>query len=494
MALTFSFPGKSSSQDSPGTDRKPYAAGRFYPASQDSLRAQLSELFRSAKPRTVKNLQAVICPHAGYVFSGTVAASGINQVDPDKVYDNIFIIGSSHQASFMGASIYNKGDYLTPLGKVTVNTRLANELIKANPVFSYVYDADLNEHCLEVEVPFLQYHMKKPFKIVPIVIGSQSNQTCKRISDAIKPYFNEHNLFIISSDFSHYPQYNDAKNTDKATCDAILLNKPDALLKALADNEKKNVPNLATSLCGWTSVLTLLYMTSGDASYTFTPVQYMNSGDSKYGDHAQCVGYWSIAISLNAGAAVKNTSAFSFTKEEEKTLLGIARNTIVVYINQHKTPAVDDKNFSSNLKLHAGAFVTLKEKGELRGCIGRFTADIPLWQVVQQMAVSSATQDSRFTPVTAREIDKLEIEISVLSPMKRIYSADEIVLGKHGIYIKKGYYSGTFLPQVATETGWSREEFLGHCARDKAGLGWDGWKDAELYTYEALVFGENDVK
>ena len=224
MALTFSFPGKSSSQDSPGTDRKPYAAGRFYPASQDSLRAQLSELFRSAKPRTVKNLQAVICPHAGDVFSGTVAASGINQVDPDKVYDNIFIIGSSHQASFMGASIYNKGDYLTPLGKVTVNTRLANELIKANPVFSYVYDADLNEHCLEVEVPFLQYHMKKPFKIVPIVIGSQSNQTCKRISDAIKPYFNEHNLFIISSDFSHYPQYNDAKNTDKATCDAILMN------------------------------------------------------------------------------------------------------------------------------------------------------------------------------------------------------------------------------------------------------------------------------
>jgi AmmeMemoRadiSam system protein A len=159
-------------------------------------------------------------------------------------------------------------------------------------------------------------------------------------------------------------------------------------------------------------------------------------------------------------------------------------------VNQHKTPEVDDKNFSPGLKLHSGAFVTLKEKGELRGCIGRFTADIPLWQVIQQMAISSATQDSRFNPVTAREIDKLEIEISVLSPMKRIYSADEIVLGKHGIYIQKGYYSGTFLPQVATETGWSREEFLGHCARDKAGLGWDGWKDAELYTYEAFVFGE----
>jgi AmmeMemoRadiSam system protein A len=143
--------------------------------------------------------------------------------------------------------------------------------------------------------------------------------------------------------------------------------------------------------------------------------------------------------------------------------------------------------------MKAGAFVTLKENGELRGCIGRFTADIPLYQVIEEMAISSSTQDNRFLPVTAKEIDKLEIEISVLSPMKKISSIDEIVMGKHGIYIKKGWYSGTFLPQVATETGWSREEFLGHCARDKAGIGWDGWKDAEIYTYEACVFSENEI-
>lgn len=490
MALTFAFNSSCSSQEGPKTDRKPAVAGKFYPANPDTLRAQVSELFRNARIRTARNLQAVICPHAGYVFSGIVAASGINQVDPDKMYDNIFIIGSSHQASFMGASIYNKGDYVTPLGKVTVNIALADELIKSNPVFSYVYDADLNEHCVEVEVPFLQYHMKKPFKIVPIVIGSQSTQTCKRIAQALKPYFNEHNLFVVSSDFSHYPPYNDAKSTDKATCDAILTNNPDALMKVLEDYEKKNVPNLVTNLCGWTSVLTLLYMTAGDASVTYTPVQYMNSGDSRYGDHSQCVGYWSIAITRNTATATLPLTGFNFTKEEKKILLGIARNTIVMYVNEHKTPAVDDKNFSPNLKMHAGAFVTLKEKGELRGCIGRFTADIPLWQVIQQMAIASSTEDTRFTPVTVKEFDKLEIEISVLSPMKKIYSADEIVLGKHGIYIEKGYYSGTFLPQVATETGWSKEEFLGHCARDKAGLSWDGWKDAELYTYEACVFGE----
>ena len=490
MGLTFNLSNGCSSQEGPKTDREPAAAGKFYPANPDTLRAQLSELFHEARSRSVSNLQAVICPHAGYIFSGKVAASAINQVDPDKTYDNIFIIGSSHQASFMGASIYNKGDYKTPLGKVPVNIQLADELIKSNTVFSYVYNADLSEHSLEVQVPFLQYHMKKAFRIVPIVIGSQSAQTCKKIALALKPYFNDKNLFIISTDFSHYPAYNDATSTDKATCDAILANNPEMLIKVLADYEKKNIPNLVTNLCGWTSVLTLLYMTAGDAAYSFTPLMYLNSGDSRYGDHSQCVGYWSVAIARTASSSASPASEFNFTPDEKKILLGIARNTIVAYVSSNNTPVVDDKSFSPNLTMHAGAFVTLKEKGELRGCIGRFYADIPLWKVVQQMAIASATQDSRFTPVTASETSRLQIEISVLSPMKRIYSADEIVLGKHGIYIKKGYYSGTFLPQVATETGWNREEFLGHCARDKAGLSWDGWKDAELYTYEACVFGE----
>jgi hypothetical protein len=109
------------------------------------------------------------------------------------------------------------------------------------------------------------------------------------------------------------------------------------------------------------------------------------------------------------------------------------------------------------------------------------------------MAIASATQDTRFDPVAENEIVRLEIEISVLSPMKKINSIDEIVLGKHGIYIEKGMSAGTFLPQVATETGWNKEEFLGHCARDKAGIGWNGWKDAEIYIYSAEVFSEKEV-
>ncbi len=164
--------------------------------------------------------------------------------------------------------------------------------------------------------------------------------------------------------------------------------------------------------------------------------------------------------------------------------------TVEHYVKNNTKPEIDEKKLSSILKTNCGAFVTLKKNGNLRGCIGRFDASEPLYKVVQDMAIASSTQDSRFLPVESNEIPELEIEISVLTPMRQINSINEIELGKHGIYIKKGYRSGTFLPQVAEETGWTKEEFLGHCAQDKAGIGWDGWKDAELFVYEALVFGE----
>jgi MEMO1 family protein len=473
-------------------DRPEAAAGRFYPSDPKALQSMLAELFASAKPRMTDHVIAVICPHAGYEFSGVVAASSINQVDPEKEFENIFIIGSSHYVSMMGASVYNQGDYITPLGKVKVNTDLANKLIKENVVFSFNPDADKEEHCLETQVPFLQYHMKKKFQIVPIVLGTQSPQTCKKIAQALKPYLNEKNLFIFSTDWSHYPTYADARKIDRKTCDAVLSNSPDNLLKARDENERSTIPNLATGMCGWTSVLAMLYMTAGDPGIKLTPVLYRNSGDSKYADKSQVVGYWSIAVS-KSGTPLKGNTSMIFTLSDKKALLKIARNTIDQYIRYNKTPGIDATGFSASMNVHSGAFVTLKENGELRGCVGRFISDEPVYKVVQEMAIASSTEDTRFPRVEPKEIDKLEIEISVLSPMKKIHSIDEIELGKDGIYIKKGYLSGTFLPQVAVETGWTKEEFLGHCARDKAGLGWDGWKDAEIFIYQAEVFSEKEI-
>jgi AmmeMemoRadiSam system protein B/AmmeMemoRadiSam system protein A len=473
-------------------DRKPAAAGRFYPSDPGELRAMLEGYLKEAGKPVANNVMAVISPHAGYVFSGPVAAHAFNQVDAGKAYENVFVIASSHQVSFMGASIYNKGDYVTPLGKVPVNFELADELIRNHPVFSFHPEADKYEHSLEVQVPFLQVRLQQPFRLVPIVLGTQSPESCKKIAIALKPYFNEKNLFVISTDFSHYPGYDEAVIADKSTCDAIISNDPDVFLSFLKQYKARDVDHLATNCCGWTSVVTLLYMTADRDDIRYTPVFYQNSGDSKYGDKHQVVGYWAIAISKENGKA-ENESGIQFSDKEKEILLGIARNTVTKYVSEGKIPDIDPSGFTPNLSLKAGAFVTLKKEGNLRGCIGRFTSDIPLYRLIQQMAVASATEDYRFSPVKPDEVDDLEIEISVLSPMKKIYDINEIELGKHGIYIRKGGSSGTFLPQVATETGWSVEEFLGHCARDKAGIGWDGWKNAELYTYEALVFSEADL-
>lgn len=469
-------------------DRQPAVAGQFYPDRPDELRRMLDILFSKALThKDLLNVVAIIVPHAGYVYSGEVAASGFNQVDPDRAYDNLFVLGPSHHVGFEGAAVYCSGNFITPLGTVEVNRALGEELIKKNTMFTRRTDAHAHEHSIEVELPFLQVRLKKHFRIVPIVLGANRPETCRKIGEALKPFLNEKNLFVISTDFSHYPRYEDARIVDKATAEAIASNSPENLIKSLQRYEQSGMPNLATCLCGASGVLTLLYMTSPDADVTYHPIQYKNSGDVPVGDKEHVVGYYAIAVTKQAKPG---KASFELDIKEKTALLAIARRTVEHYIRTRSVPEVDPATLSDVLKTPCGAFVTLNKHGVLRGCIGRFDASEPLYKVVQEMAVASATQDYRFKPVEEGEVNDLKIEISVLTPMRKISSIDEFQLGKHGIYIRKGFRSGTFLPQVAQETGWSKEEFLGHCAQDKAGIGWEGWKDADLYVYEALVFSE----
>lgn len=478
-------------------NRGAVVAGKFYSGNKAELQRNLKNFFTLARP-IEKNGEpiALIVPHAGYVFSGEVAAWGFKQLDKNKEFENIFVIGSSHRAYFEGASIYNKGNYVTPLGEVKVNIELANKLINEYDVFDYQPQAHNAEHSLEVELPFLQYHLKKDFRIVPIVLGTQSKAKCEKIAKALQPFFNTNNLFVISTDFSHYPKYSDAIEIDKQTMQAIISKKPENLIHSINENKKKDIPNLATSLCGWTSVLTLLNIIENDQSISAVPVKYMNSGDCLQGERNRVVGYYSILFTKKKDKSDMKTqnNDFSLSTTDKKQLLNIARETIKAHVADKELPELKPENYSDVLKKNCGAFVTLHKDGKLRGCIGRFYAEEPLYKVVQEVAISSAVKDTRFTPVTTDEVDELEIEISVLTPMKKIESTDEIELGKHGIYIKKGYMGGTFLPQVATETGWNKEEFLGHCSRDKAGIGWFGWKEADVYIYEAKVFSEKEVK
>lgn len=477
---------------------RPAFAGQFYPAQPDTLRRDLKLMFEKAKPCISSNVIALIVPHAGYVFSGITAASAYNQLDKNKKYKNIFVITSSHNVAFDGASVYFFGNYETPLGVVKVNTDLGKKLDDENTCFTYRYEAHAREHSLEVQLPFLQYHLGNDIQIVPIIIGTQSTGTIDKIANALLPYFNSENLFVISSDFSHYPRYDDAHRMDSLTVTAILKNNSKLLYEQLAANEKAGVKSLATSLCGWSSVMTLLKLTEKYQEITPRLIEMTNSGDTEYGEKDRVVGYAAIAFctpaeSIKPVAATevkKEESDFSLTAEEKNILINLVKKTLQDYIPGRKRAVLSPDTFPPALQAHLGVFVSLYENKSLRGCIGRFYTDEPLYITVQEMAIASATQDTRFKPVTADELNDIRIEISVLSPMKRIYSEKEIELGKHGIYILKGGRSGTFLPQVATETGWSLEEFLGHCSRDKAGLGWDGWKTAEIYVYTALVFGQ----
>ena len=467
--------------------RMPAVAGAFYPADADTLRETVvSFLSEASLAEADKEVQAVIVPHAGYVYSGSTASEAIKAIPSDAVYKRIFLLGPSHRAAFDGASVNNAFDsYATPLGQVKVDNEAVDALLHADPVFTYVPEAHAREHCLEVQLPFLQVHLQHVPPIVPVIIGTQDLAKLRRIAQVLQPYFTSDNLFVISSDFSHYPSYEDANRVDKATGEAIESGSLRKFLDALEKNARKGVPRLATSACGQSPIAVLLLLMEGRKDLQVRHLAYCNSGDAIYGDKDRVVGYHAFSI-----VKKEEADAFSLTGEERAQLLQIARTSIENTLARKTDLPYDSTKMSPALQEHCGAFVTLHKGDKLRGCIGNLMGYKPLYQTVASMACAAAFEDPRFYPVKESEMKDIDIEISVLSPLRKIQSIDEFQLGRHGIYMIKGEHRGTFLPQVAEETGWTKEEFLGHCARDKAGLAWNGWKDAELYVYEAIVFGE----
>ncbi len=470
-------------------DRVPAVAGMFYESDSALLEQHLHRLFSQAKPPVSnQSVAALLVPHAGYAYSGGVAASAYNQIPADASYKRIFLIGSSHRMSSSGASIYTQGDFLTPLGRVEVDVAVGRSLAESSNYFFADATPHLQEHSLEVQLPFLQYHLNQPFKLVPIILGTHNPKVCKKIAEVLRPWFGPDNLFVISTDFSHYPAYEEAQTVDARTVAAIIENNPERLLEVLDLNASENISGLATSLCGWTSVLTLLYVTQADVGLEFNHVEYKNSGDSKLGDHERVVGYQAVGVFRKQTKT--ESSNFSLRDDEKEWLLCRARSALEAAV-RHQSPKPPKKEeLSSQLIAPTGAFVSLYLEGSLRGCIGCFEGEYSLWQVVDRMTASAALEDPRFNPVTQDELDEVVIELSVLTPKRRIKNISEIVPGKHGIVVEKDGRRGTFLPQVASRNGWDRETFLGHCARDKAGIGWKGWEEATIYVFEAIVFRE----
>ena len=459
-------------------------ANRFYTGDAKELSEEVDSFLALHRGETVyNNVAALIVPHAGYYYSGNVAATAYMSMPKDKPYKRIFLLGPSHHEWLDGASVNTEADYYaTPLGHVKVDHETALRLTDSDSVFSYQPKAHDREHCLEVQLPFLQRRFGENVmpSIVPIIISTNDYQKLKRIANVLKPYFTEENLFVISSDFSHYPSYEDACEVDAKTGKAIETGNVEQFIAVLEENSRSGKRNLATSACGELAIVTLMLMM--DRTYEVKHLLYHNSGDVDNQEHNRVVGYHAFAILRGA------SQEFVLSDEEKKILKEIAFTSIKDSLAGKPVaqPILNSQYPVLNSK--CGAFVSLHKQGRLRGCIGHFGEDVPLHEIVAEMARAAAFEDPRFMPVTKDELEDIDIEISVLTPMRRIQSLDEFELHRHGIYIRRGYRSGTFLPQVADEVNWTKEEFVSHCAQDKAGIGWDGWRDAELYVYEAIVF------
>jgi MEMO1 family protein len=280
-------------------NRMPAVAGAFYPANATSFRTQISKLFEYATRVPDTDVAALIVPHAGYVYSGEVAASAYTKLKRQQQYRNIFLIGPSHYEYFNGVSIYPEGHYITPFGEVKINHETAVELMNKHKFFFYNEQADSDEHCLEVQLPFLQYWLTNEFQIVPLVLGSDDSSLFKQLAEALKRWFTPENLFVISTDFSHYPSYETAVKFDADTANAILTNDCEKLIDSCNRKKRSFPPNTQTALCGASAVQVLLNLTHDEPAISFEKIVYRNSGDYAHENLDRVVGYWAIAANRN---------------------------------------------------------------------------------------------------------------------------------------------------------------------------------------------------
>ena len=466
-------------------------AGQWYPAGEEELARLVDGYLNDVKglPKAEGRLIGIVSPHAGFVFSGPVAGYGYRLLkESGQSVKTVILVGPSHHSPLGGVSVNNVQDYRTPLGVLENDKELANLIITASDgAFRFLPQAHAQEHSLESQLPFLQRSLPSGFKIVPILLNepSQADKLARVLAKILSE--REDVLIIASSDMSHFHPYDDARRIDEASFRTLEKLDVEALEKGLNSGE--------IQLCGGAGVLALAKVAKALGGKGMVGLKLANSGDTAGGKDS-VVGYCSLAVSLPSGKMSMNQRSSTdmgeqLSDNEKKRLLAIARDTIVEYVTNHRVPKVEID--SDRLKMRRGAFVTIKRHGDLRGCIGRFSpVSEPLFKIVQQMAVAAATQDPRFSPMSASEVSDMEIEISVLSDLSKIKSIDEIEVGVHGIEIEQGQFRGVLLPQVATENGWNKTTFLEQTCR-KAGLPKDAYKKgAVIYIFSAQVFGEKD--
>ena len=475
LALFFGWPCNSSfaSDEESQTIRPPAVAGQFYPNGHEELRKTVRTLLKGASGVGIQGtIRGLVSPHAGYIYSGIVAAAGYRQIAPST--RTVILIGPSHRFPLKGPSIPSVTAYQTPLGDV----RLAQLAFKLRilPIFESVTEAHKMEHSLEVQLPFLQV-MLKDFEIVPILIN---NGDPKALATAIAPHIDNDTLIVASTDLSHYYPYERAVSLDRICTSAI------------TNAEFSRMP--LCEACGKQAVMTLMHIAE-IKNWDAKLIDYKNSGDTA-GGKDNVVGYASIAFVDRKERSKKMKESLS--AQDKKALLRLARSAIEAkLVNGVK---VERPGTSPILKGNRGCFVTLHKYGQLRGCIGTIEPECPLVKCVERNAQNAAFKDPRFPRLSAEELSDIDIEVSILSVPERLDFKDGDDLKRqlrpnvHGVILSRGMHSSTFLPQVWEQLP-DKEQFLEHLCL-KGGMPSTAWKNPStgVEVYQAEVFGEKDFK
>lgn len=466
--------------------KSPNVAGQFYPADPQELSEGIGRFLNKADVKDAPgSIKILISPHAGYVYSGPVAAYGYKAIR-GQPYRTVVIIGLSHFADFEGFAIWPEGAFETPLGKVEVDKKFSDELLQKTERVKSFSEAFNREHSLEAQLPFLQTVLKD-FKIVPILTGRPNADDCNILASALSEIMAEREdvLLLVSTDMSHYHDAATAAKMDESALFDVQNLRLGDLWKGVAAGEKE--------FCGFAGVATALLYAKLQGIDGTQVLKYADSGDIT-GDKDRVVGYSSVIFYKKGDKNMgKNNGMPPLTEAQKKRLIEIAKSTIESYTRAKEISDVKEQD--SRLLSAEGAFVTIRKYGRLRGCIGNVIGTGPLYLTVRNMAVAAAAKDPRFPPLKEEELADIDVEVSVLSVPWQIKNIDEFELGKHGVIVSRGDHSGLFLPQVAGETGWSKEEFLSYLCQEKAGLPADAWKDPEtkIQVFTADVFSEKDA-
>jgi len=470
--------------------RKPAVAGKFYEADPVKLRASVSA-FLKAGPAPSGRPVGFLVPHAGYAYSGAAAGSvfaRLKNID----FDTLLIMATGHTMALSKGALLEEGSFETPLGLVEIDSALCAELLKEKKLFENSPRAHSGEHAVEVQLPFLQVLKGSAVKIVPVLFNSPGAALLEEAGRAIgRALKGRRALFCVSSDLSHYPPGNIAELSDRS----VLL----ALRQAMRNSNpgyfdlanklllSKASAFLDTTACGQAA------MTAGAAAALelgandFELTCYTHSGKIS-GDESAVVGY---GAGFFTEAKPKPAGGFGLDKAAQKELLALARRSIAASLESGKSPA-RPLDARPEFNQPAAVFVTLTAGGGLRGCIGSLEPRGALADMVAAYAGAAAFEDPRFEPVTAKELADIKIEISVLSPLELARGYEAVKEGVHGVYVKCGRRSGTYLPQV-WEHFKTREEFLESLCLEKAGLPSGAWKEKStvLYTYTVDCFSED---